>query len=174
MSSWLRENPKMGVLSMSFFWLHFFFSWKSQWTLILNFISEYVITIVSFRTFTSFEDLVIDYEGGELHPEDLKPALAKALNRILQVIYLSLECRFTTIKTMIKDFLLFGWVWNLFSSQLLRLCSLVLALSFFFAQPVRDHFNNDPKAKELLQKVKVCTSDLFLYFDRWCIIRLYI
>lgn len=38
-----------------------------------------------FRTFKSFEDLVIDYESGELHPADLKPALAKALNRILQV-----------------------------------------------------------------------------------------
>lgn len=40
---------------------------------------------MSFRTFKSFEDLVVDYESGELHPADLKPALAKALNRILQV-----------------------------------------------------------------------------------------
>ncbi|KAL6538495.1 hypothetical protein OROGR_012483 [Orobanche gracilis] len=55
-------------------------------------------------TFTCFEDLVIDYENGELHPGDLKPALAKALNCILK--------------------------------------------------PVRDHFSNDEKAKELLKNVK--------------------
>ncbi|KAG6383253.1 hypothetical protein SASPL_156999 [Salvia splendens] len=61
-------------------------------------------TFTSFRTFKSFEDLVADYESGQLHPGDLKPALAKALNRILQ--------------------------------------------------PVRDHFINDPKAKDLLKRVK--------------------
>ncbi|XP_057796294.1 tyrosine--tRNA ligase 1, cytoplasmic-like isoform X3 [Salvia miltiorrhiza] len=56
------------------------------------------------KTFKSFEDLVVDYESGELHSGDLKPALAKAVNQLLQ--------------------------------------------------PVRDHFNNDPKAKELLKRVK--------------------
>ncbi|KAG6392112.1 hypothetical protein SASPL_146322 [Salvia splendens] len=56
------------------------------------------------KTFKSFEDLVADYESGQLHPGDLKPALAKSLNRILQ--------------------------------------------------PVRDHFINDPKAKDLLKRVK--------------------
>ncbi|KAL0306674.1 UNVERIFIED_CONTAM: Tyrosine--tRNA ligase 1, cytoplasmic [Sesamum radiatum] len=66
------------------------------------------------KTFKSFEDLANDYESGELHPGDLKPALAKALNRILQ--------------------------------------------------PVRDHFNNDPKAKELVKRVKVCAFDFYLCF----------
>ncbi|KAF9600668.1 hypothetical protein IFM89_011251 [Coptis chinensis] len=56
------------------------------------------------KTFTSFEELVVDYEEEKLHPADLKPALSKALNKILQ--------------------------------------------------PVRDHFKNDPKAKDLLKKVK--------------------
>jgi hypothetical protein len=37
------------------------------------------------RTFTSFEGLIADYESGELHPADLKPALSKALNKILEV-----------------------------------------------------------------------------------------
>jgi tyrosyl-tRNA synthetase len=37
------------------------------------------------RTFTSFEELIADYESGELHPADLKPALSKALNKILEV-----------------------------------------------------------------------------------------
>ncbi|KAG8386662.1 hypothetical protein BUALT_Bualt03G0172100 [Buddleja alternifolia] len=67
------------------------------------------------KTFKSFKELADDYESGELHPGDLKPALAKAINRILQ--------------------------------------------------PVRDHFNNDPKAKELVKRVKVCTFDFCLYFE---------
>ncbi|XP_057464902.1 tyrosine--tRNA ligase 1, cytoplasmic-like isoform X2 [Actinidia eriantha] len=56
------------------------------------------------KTFSSFEELVADYESGNLHPADLKPALSKAINKILQ--------------------------------------------------PVRDHFKNDPTAKELLRRVK--------------------
>nr|XP_043624301.1 tyrosine--tRNA ligase 1, cytoplasmic-like isoform X1 [Erigeron canadensis] len=56
------------------------------------------------KVFTTYEELIIDYEKGDLHPGDLKPALSKALNRILQ--------------------------------------------------PVRDHFKNDQKAKDLLKKVK--------------------
>ncbi|KAB5543944.1 hypothetical protein DKX38_012056 [Salix brachista] len=60
------------------------------------------------KIYKSFEELVADYESGGLHPGDLKPALAKALNTILQ--------------------------------------------------PVRDHFSKDPKAKDLLKRVK------FLHF----------
>ncbi|PSR96476.1 Tyrosine--tRNA ligase like [Actinidia chinensis var. chinensis] len=56
------------------------------------------------KTFSCFEELVADYESGNLHPADLKPALSKAINKILQ--------------------------------------------------PVRDHFKNDPTAKELLRRVK--------------------
>ncbi|KAM7498533.1 hypothetical protein LguiA_022947 [Lonicera macranthoides] len=56
------------------------------------------------KTFTSFEELIADYESGKLHPADLKPAISKSLNKILQ--------------------------------------------------PVRDHFKNDPTAKELLKRVK--------------------
>ncbi|XWS11638.1 hypothetical protein CRYUN_Cryun37aG0016000 [Craigia yunnanensis] len=56
------------------------------------------------KTFKNFEELVSYYESGELHPGDLKPALSRALNKILQ--------------------------------------------------PVRDHFNNDAKAKDLLKRVK--------------------
>jgi hypothetical protein len=37
------------------------------------------------RTFTSFEELIAYYESGELHPADLKPAVSKALNKILEV-----------------------------------------------------------------------------------------
>ncbi|KAK8641678.1 hypothetical protein V6N13_011059 [Hibiscus sabdariffa] len=56
------------------------------------------------KTYKDFEELVSDYESGQLHPGDLKPALSKALNKILQ--------------------------------------------------PVRDHFNTDAKAKDLLKRVK--------------------
>ncbi|KAM0029186.1 putative tyrosine--tRNA ligase [Helianthus debilis subsp. tardiflorus] len=42
-------------------------------------------TVHRILTFTTFEELVSDYEKGDLHPADLKPALSKTLNRILQV-----------------------------------------------------------------------------------------
>ncbi|PON49599.1 Aminoacyl-tRNA synthetase, class Ic [Parasponia andersonii] len=38
------------------------------------------------KTFKSFEELVDDYESGNLQPADLKPALAKALNKNLEPI----------------------------------------------------------------------------------------
>jgi len=56
------------------------------------------------KEYTSMETLEEDFKSGVVHPSDLKPATAAAINEILQ--------------------------------------------------PVRDHFVNDPKAKELLKKVK--------------------
>lgn len=41
------------------------------------------------RTFESYEELVADYEEGNLHPGDLKPSLSRAINKILQVIAFS-------------------------------------------------------------------------------------
>jgi hypothetical protein len=41
--------------------------------------------LLSNRTFTSMGELISDYETGALHPADVKPALAKAINEILQV-----------------------------------------------------------------------------------------
>jgi tyrosyl-tRNA synthetase len=38
------------------------------------------------KTYTEFDELVADYTSGALHPGDLKPALAKALNIILQPV----------------------------------------------------------------------------------------
>ncbi|CAA7032740.1 unnamed protein product [Microthlaspi erraticum] len=38
------------------------------------------------KTFKRIEEIVADYESGELHPEDLKKGLTKALNRILQPV----------------------------------------------------------------------------------------
>ncbi|XP_008802786.2 tyrosine--tRNA ligase 1, cytoplasmic [Phoenix dactylifera] len=38
------------------------------------------------KTFTSMEELIADYESGALHPADVKPALAKAINQILQPV----------------------------------------------------------------------------------------
>ncbi|XP_073011832.1 tyrosine--tRNA ligase 1, cytoplasmic [Typha latifolia] len=38
------------------------------------------------KTYTSMEELIADYETGTLHPADVKPALAKALNQILQPV----------------------------------------------------------------------------------------
>ncbi|KAI9174957.1 hypothetical protein LWI28_025308 [Acer negundo] len=41
------------------------------------------------KTYTSHEELIADYAEEKLHPADLKPALSKALNKILQVIAFS-------------------------------------------------------------------------------------
>ncbi|KMZ58487.1 Tyrosine-tRNA ligase [Zostera marina] len=38
------------------------------------------------RTFTSVEELFAEYSSGKVHPGDLKPALAKSLNKILQPV----------------------------------------------------------------------------------------
>ncbi|KAK9716584.1 hypothetical protein RND81_06G243500 [Saponaria officinalis] len=38
------------------------------------------------KTYYSYEELVADYEGEALHPGDVKPALSKALNNILQPV----------------------------------------------------------------------------------------
>ncbi|KAI8109801.1 hypothetical protein M9434_001080 [Picochlorum sp. BPE23] len=38
------------------------------------------------KVYTDYDELVKDYTSGALHPGDLKPALAKALNRILQPV----------------------------------------------------------------------------------------
>jgi hypothetical protein len=46
------------------------------------------------RTFTSMDELISDYETGALHPADVKPALAKAINEILQVQFSSLDPTF--------------------------------------------------------------------------------
>jgi len=56
------------------------------------------------KTYTSFEELAEDYVANKLHPGDLKPALARAINEIID--------------------------------------------------PVRKHFQTDPKAKQLLERVK--------------------
>jgi len=56
------------------------------------------------KTFTTYEDVVADYESQKLHPGDLKAALAKSLNALIQ--------------------------------------------------PVREHFEKDPKAKALLADIK--------------------
>ncbi|KAG6634065.1 tyrosine--tRNA ligase 1, cytoplasmic-like [Carya illinoinensis] len=38
------------------------------------------------KTYKNFEELIADYESGELHPGDLKPSLSKALNKILEPV----------------------------------------------------------------------------------------
>ncbi|CDP06090.1 unnamed protein product [Coffea canephora] len=38
------------------------------------------------KIYKTLEELAVDYESGELHPGDVKPALAKSLNKILQPV----------------------------------------------------------------------------------------
>lgn len=56
------------------------------------------------KTYKSYEELEEDFKSGFLHPSDLKPSCAQAINRLLQ--------------------------------------------------PVRDHFANDPYARNLLETIK--------------------
>jgi tyrosyl-tRNA synthetase len=47
---------------------------------------DIVVLLIDCRAYTEYDELVKDYTSGALHPGDLKPALAKALNRILQPV----------------------------------------------------------------------------------------
>lgn len=53
------------------------------------------------RTFLSFEELISDYESGRLHPGDLKPALTKAINKILQPVREHFK-RDATVRDLLK------------------------------------------------------------------------
>lgn len=57
-----------------------------------------------FRTYNSYEELTKEYEEGLLHPDDLKTAVAKVINELIE--------------------------------------------------PVRRHFETDPQAKALINKIK--------------------
>lgn len=50
------------------------------------------------RTFENYEELVADYEEGNLHPGDLKPSLSKAINKILQVIAISVLIKLVKVE----------------------------------------------------------------------------
>ncbi len=70
-------------------------------------LTEYIrkeVGVLTCRKYENFAALADDFSAGKLHPADLKPALAKAINVILE--------------------------------------------------PVRQHFEKDANAKELLKKVK--------------------
>lgn len=67
-------------------------------------------TGIEAKVYRSIVDIEADYVSGVLHPGDLKPAVAKAINKLLQ--------------------------------------------------PVRDHFNNDPYAKNLLATIKRWQAEL--------------
>lgn len=60
--------------------------------------------IFYYRIFNSYEELVKDFEEGLLHPGDLKPAVARVINELIE--------------------------------------------------PVRKHFETDPQAKALINKIK--------------------
>jgi hypothetical protein len=42
-------------------------------------------TVTLYRIYTNIEELVVDYESGNLDSADVKQAFEKAMNRILQV-----------------------------------------------------------------------------------------
>ncbi len=74
-----------------------------------------LIFATSRRTYNSYEEAEKDFVAGHLYPEDLKKALAKTINELLQ--------------------------------------------------PVRDHFEKDPQAKELLKLVRSYRV-IYLHFPK--------
>ncbi|KAF0899193.1 hypothetical protein E2562_015558 [Oryza meyeriana var. granulata] len=59
------------------------------------------------KTFTSMNELIADYESGALHPADVKPSLAKAINQILQPIrdHFNNNNEAKVLLNTVKDFL---------------------------------------------------------------------
>ncbi|KAL5569498.1 hypothetical protein UlMin_026073 [Ulmus minor] len=78
------------------------------------------------KTLKSFEELTTDNESVELHPGDLKPSLAKALNKILENFLSIIFFYFVLTQTVLSV-----------------ACSRTL-----------EHFRTDSKAKEFLKRVK--------------------
>lgn len=84
------------------------------------------------RTYTKFEELAADYESGSLHPADLKPALSKAVNKILQVDTFFIQSLLQSL-----------YNYNLINLQIL-LCSFALTLHFYILLLLQQHlFESD-------------------------------
>ena len=45
-----------------------------------------MVSDLCFRTYHDYEEVVADYVKGALHPGDLKPALAKAINSMIDPV----------------------------------------------------------------------------------------
>ncbi|KAA8534424.1 hypothetical protein F0562_031941 [Nyssa sinensis] len=127
------------------------------------------------KTFSSFEELVADYQNGNLHLGDLKPALSKALNKILQVMLLCMSYQnyafspypvlcsgsahlcsreITLGIDILLEYLVRCSQLTIFVLRNVLFLFIDVAKALNFLGPVRDHFNNDANAKELLKRVK--------------------
>nr|GEY57483.1 tyrosine--tRNA ligase 1, cytoplasmic [Tanacetum cinerariifolium] len=58
---------------------------QEYWDMVINIATKNSLARIM-RVFSGYEELVADYAKGDLHPADLKPALSKALNEILQPV----------------------------------------------------------------------------------------
>ena len=56
-------------------------AFENQFTIQIRKENEYIQ-----RTYTSIVEFEKDYISGEIHPGDLKPAVAKAINKLLQPV----------------------------------------------------------------------------------------
>lgn len=132
------------------------------------------------RSYSTFEELTADYESGALHPADLKPALAKHLNAILQPVGRGAAARGGMPPTDRCAGRLDGAprfiscqragagsaAWAMSGTGLFGLGSCVQPFSCLLRPgmppQVRDHFENNAEAKALLKQVG-CT---LLHFAR--------
>uniref|UniRef100_A0A0E0HKF3 tyrosine--tRNA ligase n=1 Tax=Oryza nivara TaxID=4536 RepID=A0A0E0HKF3_ORYNI len=66
------------------------------------------------KTFANMNELIADYESGALHPADVKPALAKAINQILQPIrdHFKNNSEAKVLLNTVKGDMVFGYVYD--------------------------------------------------------------
>jgi len=118
---WYSETRLILLDVPVLFWEYFsgnFLPCISRTSVLIMRVSEHWTCVsIACRVYTTIEDLRSDYTEGLLHPGDLKPALAKALNKILQVKYSHiLAGLWKTIASFSNSFqwwqtiLLFEWV----------------------------------------------------------------
>jgi len=115
------------------------------------------------------EEVLLDFGCGALHPADLKPALAKAINKILQVSRLTSTYCVLFQGVMHSHFFLWAkhdCLFHFFLDMLIFSKAIIfhniMTLSISIFQPVRDHFNNNSEAKALLETVKVNDCLMFI------------
>jgi hypothetical protein len=118
---WYSETRLILLDVPVLFWEYFsgdFVPWISMTSVqIMRVLEHWTGVNIACRVYTTIEELHSDYTEGLLHPGDLKPALAKALNKILQVKYSHIFAGlWKTIASFSKSFqwwqtiLFFEWV----------------------------------------------------------------
>jgi len=123
----------------------------------------YVHSSIQSRTFKSYKELIAEYESGELHPADLKPALSNSLNKIIHQLC-QVKHDYNICLINLSAFMCTKYKSFLFFCSSFLVCCISSMIFLDYAQPVREHFRKDSNAKELLKRVKVSLVLNLKYF----------